>query len=737
MGAIGYPRLLGALLAVLVVAFPVFQPAGRSGAITMETTPGQDERKPNRLIHEKSPYLLQHAYNPVDWFPWGEAAFDKARKEDKPIFLSVGYSTCHWCHVMERESFEDADVARLMNDAFVAIKVDREERPDIDHVYMTVCQMMTGGGGWPLNIIMSPDRRPFFAGTYFPKESRYGRIGMVDLAVRIKELWTTKREEVIQSAGKVMAALRQIPDDAPGDPPGKEVLTTAYQQLAERFDRQWGGFSQAPKFPTPHNMLFLLRYWKRAGEGAALDMVEKTLQAMRMGGIYDHVGFGFHRYSTDDEWLVPHFEKMLYDQALLIMAYTEAHQATGRAEYRKTAQETITYVLRDMTAPEGGFYSAEDADSEGVEGKFSVWKLQEIQTVLDSAEAGLIAEIFSIRAAGNFREEATGVITGNNIPHVRRPLSEYAARFNLSEEDLADLIERARVRLFAAREKRIHPHKDDKILTDWNGLMISALARAAQVFDRPDYADAATRAADFILTTMRAPNGSLLHRYRGREAALAGNADDYAFFIGALLDLYEATFEVRYLKSALALNRIFLERFWDPQAGGFYFTADDAEELILRKKEVYDGATPSGNSVAALNLLRLGRLTGQADFEQKADLVGRAFAGNVKQFPSAFTQLLMAVEFGLGPSHEVVIAGRPGHEDTLRMLRELRRPFIPNKVVVFKAIDQAQAEITDIAPYTAHHPSLDGTATAYVCKNFQCRLPTTDPKEMLEFLGAR
>ena len=453
-----------------------------------------------------------------------------------------------------------------MNEAFVSIKVDREERPDLDHVYMTVCQMMTGAGGWPLNVILTPDRKPFFAGTYFPKESRFGRLGMMDLAPRIQELWRTQREQVLQSASKIMLALRQVPDSSPGQVPGKDVLDSAYQQLAERFDPVQGGFSQAPKFPTPHNMLFLLRYWKRTGETKALEMVEKTLQAMRLGGIYDHVGFGFHRYSTDAEWLVPHFEKMLYDQAMLAMTYTEAYQATGKSEYAKTAQEIFAYVLRDMTAPNGGFYSAEDADSEGVEGKFYVWNLEEIDRVLDPGEADLVKRVFNAKPSGNFEEEATGRLTGSNILHQKSSLSEVASELKLSREVLEERLEEARKKLFDAREKRIHPHKDDKILTDWNGLMIAALSKGAQAFDQPKYADAARKAADFILKTMRDPAGRLLHRFRDGEAALHAHVDDYSFLIWGLLELYEAGFDVHYLQSALTLNDDFMAHFWD--AGG-------------------------------------------------------------------------------------------------------------------------------------------------------------------------
>jgi uncharacterized protein len=732
---------------IMVVHLPAVAASPEPGDMKMEIVSehhevpskagSQNENKTNRLIREKSPYLLQHAYNPVDWYAWGDEAFEKARKEDKPIFLSIGYSTCHWCHVMEHESFEDAEVARLMNEAFVSIKVDREERPDLDHVYMTVCQMMTGAGGWPLNVILTPDRKPFFAGTYFPKESRFGRLGMMDLAPRIRELWRTQREEVLQSVSKIMLALRQVPDSSPGHLPGEDVLDSAYQQLAERFDPVKGGFSQAPKFPTPHNMLFLLRYWKRTGEIKALEMVEKTLQAMRLGGICDHVGFGFHRYSTDAEWLVPHFEKMLYDQAMLAMTYTEAYQATGKPEYAKTAQEIFAYVLRDMTAPNGGFYSAEDADSEGVEGKFYVWNFEEIDRVLASAEADLVKRVFNAKPSGNFEEEATGRLTGSNILHQKSSLSEVASEFKLSGEVLEERMEDARKKLFDAREKRIHPHKDDKILTDWNGLMIAALSKGAQAFDQPKYADAARKAADFIIKTMRDPAGRLLHRFRDDEAALHAHVDDYSFLIWGLLELYEAGFDVRHLQTALTLNDEFMAHFWDVGGGGLYFTADDAEELLLRKKEIYDGATPSGNSVAALNLLRLARMTANAELEHKAELLARAFSGNIKQFPSAYTQMLVALEFALGPSYEVVIAGRSGTDDTHDMLRKLRQVFVPGKVVLLRPMDEDSPAISGLAGYTANQVSVDGKATAYVCANYQCKLPTTESDEMLELLGAK
>lgn len=695
------------------------------------------DEKANRLIHEKSPYLLQHAYNPVDWFPWSEEAFESARKRDKPIFLSIGYSTCHWCHVMEHESFEDAHTAELMNETFVSIKVDREERPDVDHVYMTVCQMMTGGGGWPLNIVMTPEKKPFFAGTYFPRESRHGRIGMVDLTRRIKELWANNRHEIFQSANKVTAALRQIPDESPGDSIGKEVLDVAFQQLVKRYDQKTGGFSQAPKFPTPHNILFLLRYWNKTHEPKALEMVEKTLQSMRLGGIYDHLGYGFHRYSTDNEWLVPHFEKMLYDQALLALAYTEAFQVTANPDYRDTAQEMFTYVMRDMTSPEGGFYSAEDADSDGVEGKFYVWTMDEIREELDAEEADIVSSVFNLEAGGNFKEEASSHRIGTNILHKKKPLSEIAGDLQMSEKNLNDVLDLASTRLFTVREKRVHPQKDDKILTDWNGLMIAALARGSQAFDRAEYAHAARKAADFILTTMRGSDGRLLHRFRDGQAALPAHVDDYAFLISGLIDLYETIFNTHYLKSAVDLNQEFLERFWDDKTGGFYFIADDGEELLVRKKEIYDGATPSGNSVAALNLLRLSRITANPELEVMADRLVRAFSGNVRQFPSAYTQLLSAVDFALGPSHEVVISAFAGAEDTSVMLRALRKPFVPNKVVVFRPSGETDPDICHIASYTRDQQAVDGRATAYICVNYNCSLPTTSPNEMLASLGVR
>ncbi|MEE8400824.1 MAG: thioredoxin domain-containing protein, partial [Candidatus Hydrothermarchaeaceae archaeon] len=653
-----------------------------------------------------------------------------------PIFLSIGYSTCHWCHVMEHESFEDAEVAKLMNEVFVSIKVDREERPDIDNVYMAVCQMMTGGGGWPLTIIMTPDKKPFHAATYIPKESRFGRVGMLELIPRIKEIWTTGRDELLNSADQITSALAQGPEDLTREDMDESTLNLAYAQLAERFDEGHGGFGSSPKFPTPHNLLFLLRYQKRTGNEKALKMVEKTLQQMRRGGIYDHAGFGFHRYSIDSGWLLPHFEKMLYDQAMLAMAYTETYQATGNKEYSKTGREILDYVLRDMTARKGGFYSAEDSESEGLEGEFYLWTLEEIQKVLSKEKADLIISAFNVRKGGNFSDEATGKKTGQNILHLSKSLEELASEHGTTAQDLETHLKAALSNLFTCRKKRVRPHKDDKIMTDWNGLMIAALAKGGRVFNEHRYTDAARRAASFILNNLQASDGRLLHSLRDGQVNSTSYVDDYAFFIWGLLELYENTFEVRYLQNALDLSQDMLKYFWDKNNGGLYFTPKGAESLIVRKKEIYDGAVPSGNSVAMLNLLRLGRIIPDSDFEENASKIGRAFSGAVKQSPAAYTQLMAAVDFSIGPSYEVVIVGNSQSKDTKEMLKAIHNRFIPNKVVILRPTEQEHPDIDNLAKFTKYQTSLDGRATAYVCLNYNCKLPTTEISKMLELLNA-
>jgi uncharacterized protein YyaL (SSP411 family) len=685
----------------------------------------------NRLALEKSPYLLQHQDNPVDWYPWGDEAFAKAKAEGKPIFLSIGYSTCHWCHVMEHESFEDPEVAALMNDAFVNIKVDREERPDVDNVYMTVCQMATGSGGWPLTIIMTPDKKPFFAATYLPKTGRYGRPGMMELIPQIKQAWTQDRAEIENHSERITAQLSKIEEGRAGtEDLGAEVLKLAHSQISGRFDDVHGGFGNAPKFPTPHNMMFLLRHWKRTGEARALEMVEKTLQEMSRGGIYDHVGFGFARYSTDARWFAPHFEKMLYDQALLVMTFAEVYQATGKPEYRRIADEVITYVLRDMTHGDGGFFSAEDADSEGIEGKFYLWAEAELKDLLAQDDAELFIDLYGVDTAGNFHEE----VEGGNILFLRRPMAVVAEERGLTEEALRERVEKMRVVLFEAREKRIHPGKDDKILTDWNGLMIAALAKAARAFDDKKYTAAAEKAMRFVIDTMLQDDGRLLHRYRDGAVGLQASVDDYAFVVWALIELYELTFDVGYLDRAIALNETLVERFWDDEGGGLYFSPDDGEELIVRMKEVYDGAVPSGNSVAMLNLIRLGRLTAEPKYEELANSVGRAFGQDVNRSPGAFTLLLTALDFGVGPSHEIVIVGKRGARDTRAMQRAIDNVYMPNKVVLLKPSNEPSPRISELARYTESQQAIEGKATAYVCINYACELPTTDVEQMLSLI---
>lgn len=706
--------------------------------MTEKTKVGNGKVQYNRLINEKSPYLLQHAANPVDWYPWGEEAFEKARKEDKPIFLSIGYSTCHWCHVMENESFQDSDLAALMNDTFVSIKVDREERPDIDNIYMTVCQMITGSGGWPLTIIMTPDKKPFYVGTYIPRESRFGLIGLSELVPRIKEIWQTRRDEIAKTADQIAEALaRTASSSSPDSDLGEPVLKAAFEQYEHNFDHRFGGFGSAPKFPAPHNFLFLLRYRKRASEDAALKMTEKTLSAMRQGGIYDHLGYGFHRYSTDVQWLVPHFEKMLYDQALMAMACIETYQATGKEEFKDTAREVFTYVLRDMTDTSGGFYSAEDADSEGVEGKFYIWSADEIRGALEPDDAQLAIKIFNVNEDGNFDDPVREGKTGRNILHLTKPLPETASELGIPYDELIARLERIRTGLFEARNLRFHPRKDDKILTDWNGLMIAALALGGQVFDEALYVDAARKAIAFIMANMRGPDGRLYHRYREREAAKQGTIDDYAFLIWGLLNLYEATFDIRYLRDALELNGDMLDHFWDKRDGGFFFTADDAEKLPVRQKEVFDAAIPSGNSVAALNLFRLARITGEIDYEARAERTITISADRVRQAPQAFTMLLCALDFELGPSYEIVIVGRPTADDTRQMLKAIRTRFIPNKIVIVKPAGHDSPDVVHFADFIKAQTSIEGKATAYICRNYSCDLPTNDIGKLVELLDSK
>jgi len=596
------------------------------------------ERKPNRLIHEKSPYLLQHAYNPVDWFSWGEEAFNKAAQEDKPIFLSIGYSTCHWCHVMERESFENTDVAELLKSKFVAIKVDREERADIDHIYMQVCQTLTGSGGWPLTIIMTPERQPFYAATYLPPHNRGGMMGLIELLNRLSGLWENDREKALQAGQEVSNWVKKTSGARRGISLSKEVFTEAFQHYAQIFDSAYGGFGSAPKFPAPHSLVFLLKYYEQNKDAKALAMVEKTLTAMYQGGIYDHIGFGFARYSTDRKWLVPHFEKMLYDNALLAMAYLEAYRITGRELYSQVASDIFTYVMRDMQSPEGGFYSAEDADSEGEEGKFYVWSLNEVMNALDSHGTSY-CEVYDITEQGNFE--------GRNIPNLIKKSQPLDARTEFKED---------RQLLFELREKRIKPLKDDKILTAWNGLMIAALAMGYRIMKDERFLHAAQRAADFILKKLRREDGRLLSRYRDGEALYPAYASDYAYLIWGLMELNEAGADGRYLQMAVELNDDLLNFFWDEQEGGLFFYGEDSEQLLTRPKEVYDGAMPSDNAVATLNFLRLARIAGNSDLEEKARQQFNNYAGTINENPTAYSFWLQAALFHQNTGQRIILS---------------------------------------------------------------------------------
>jgi len=667
----------------------------------------------NHLINKKSPYLLQHAHNPVDWYPWGTEAFDKAKRENKPIFLSIGYSTCHWCHVMAHESFEDEEVAELMNETFVSIKVDREERPDIDGIYMMACQLMTGSGGWPLTIIMTPDKKPFFATTYLPKKGRAGMPGMMELIPAVRKLWEEQKEGLESMGDRVVDAIGASSVSVSGEQLGEDIFRDAYGELSDSFDKIYGGFGTAPKFPMPQNLIFLLRYWRRSRDGKALEMVEKTLQGMRLGGIYDHIGFGFHRYSTDREWHTPHFEKMLYDQAMIAIAYMEAYQVTGKAEYGRTAGEIFEYVLRDMLSPGGGFYSAEDADSEGKEGTFYLWDAEEMLDVLGEDDFEIASKVF------NINDES-------RIVHMRKTLADIAAGHGVSVSEFENKMEKIRQKLFGAREKRVHPAKDDKILTDWNGLMIASLAIGARIFGNKKYAEAAARSADFILDRMRTQDG-LMHRYR-EDASISAYLNDYAFLIWGLIELYESTFDVKFLKEAIEMNNELIEKFWDEKDGGFYFTSDDG--VLLKQKEGSDSAIPSGNAVAMLNMLRLGRITSDAGLEDRAHEMAKTFSNGIRKFPSAYSTFMVSLDFMFGPSYEIVIAGKSSSVETEKMVRAINSIFIPNRTLIFRPTEEEKPDIISIAEFTSEMGEVDGKPALYVCHDYACRKPITSIEEI-------
>jgi len=674
----------------------------------------------NRLANETSPYLLQHKNNPVDWYPWGEEALRRARDEDRPILLSVGYSACHWCHVMERESFEDGETARMMNEHFVNIKVDREERPDIDSIYMAAVQALTRHGGWPMTVFLTPDGAPFYGGTYFPPVPSRGMPSFQQLLLSVADAYENRRAEVLQSAESVRDFLKASTAAAmpEAEAAGTELLDRAADAFLSQLDRRFGGFGAAPKFPQAMNLEVLLRHYHRTGDRSALDAVELTLRSMANGGIYDQLGGGFARYSTDAYWLVPHFEKMLYDNALLSRLYLETYQATRDVFYLRIAEETLDYVLRDMTGEEGGFYSAEDADSEGVEGKFYVWTSEELETVLGTDDASLAARYWDVTERGNFE--------GRNILHVPLPPEAVAGEFGLSPGELRERIVEIRGKLFADREKRIRPGRDEKILAAWNGLMLRSFALAARVTGREDYREAAVKNATFIVEKLK-EDGRIHRSYKDGRARFNGYLEDYAMISDGLVAVYEATFETRWLVEADALMDAVSELFWDEEKRAFYDTPADHEELVTRPRDVYDNAAPSGTSVATEVLLKLSLFLDRADYRQRAEDILGELAGGMEKIPAAFGRLLCALDFSAADPHEVAMIGDPEAPDTGALLEVVYARYLPNRVVAGRAPDDDEAG--GLIPLLAQRTAREGQATAYVCVQYACQAPTTDPQE--------
>ena len=672
---------------------------------------------PNRLINETSPYLLQHAHNPVDWYPWGDEALARAKALDKPILLSVGYSACHWCHVMERESFENAEIAAMMNERFVSVKVDREERPDIDSIYMTAVQMIAGHGGWPMTVFLTPDGKPFYGGTYFPPEDRGGMPSFPRVLTAMSEVYRNNRGDVMQSVEQILERMNQASNltaDGAVEPLTADVLRQAVARIADDFDERHGGIGMQPKFPQPMTYEFLLRYYLRTEDADALEMAELTLQRMALGGIYDQIGGGFHRYSTDTFWLVPHFEKMLYDNALLARLYLHAYQITDNPLYRRIVEETLAYVLREMTSPEGGFYSAQDADSEGVEGKFFVWLPHEIGAALSDADAEPICRYYGVTAHGNFE--------GRNILRVAMSAANLAREIDMDAAEFDALLQRCKAKLLEVRNQRIAPNLDDKILTAWNGLMMRAFADAAAVLGRSDYAAAAERNARFVCDAL-IRDGRLLRTYKDGNAKLNGYLEDYAFLIDGLLALHEVTLNAEWLERAIALGNDMARLFWDEATGQFFDTGDDHEALVVRPKDIMDNAIPCGGSMAAEALLRLAVITGDAELQRRAATALRSVRNLMARFPTAAGHWLGALDFYLSKPKEIVIVGTPGNAAADALLRAANRHYMPNRVMLGMA-DAADA--IDGVPLLANRGKIDGLPTAYVCENYVCRLPVND-----------
>ncbi|CAN5203914.1 thioredoxin domain-containing protein [soil metagenome] len=682
----------------------------------------------NRLAWETSPYLLQHAHNPVDWYPWGEEALARARAEDKPIFLSVGYSACHWCHVMERESFEDEDTAALMNEHFVNVKVDREERPDIDSLYMQAVQALTRSGGWPMSVFLTPDGAPFYGGTYFPPRQYGGMPAFTQLLSSIANAYENRRDEVEASAGQVRDFLRSAADAAmpEADESGARLFENAARSLLAEADAKLGGFGGAPKFPQPMNIEVLLRYHRRTGDERALNAVETTLKAMARGGIYDQVGGGFSRYSVDEHWLVPHFEKMLYDNALLARLYLEAYQATGKDLYRRTATETLDYLLRDMRSPEGGIYSAEDADSEGEEGKFYVWDPGELEAALDAEDARTAAAYWGVTERGNFE--------GKNILNLPREPEAVAVELGMSPDELEDRISGIRRTLLAEREKRVRPARDEKVLAAWNGLALRAFALASRVTGDERYREAAVELARFLLEKMM-PEGRLRRSYKDGEARIDAYLEDYAALADGLTALYEATFETEWLVSARDLADAMISLFWDAERGAFYDTPADHEELVARPRDLYDTAAPSGNSLATESLLRLALLLDRDDYRQVSERVLADLAGGMEKLPAGFGRLLCALDLSVSRTVEVALVGDAASHETRALADAVYERYLPNSVLAGR--DPENEAAAALVPLLAERETRDGKSTAYVCEGYACQSPTTDPAELARQLDER
>jgi uncharacterized protein YyaL (SSP411 family) len=701
----------------------------------------------NRLVHEKSPYLLQHAHNPVDWHAWGPEAFEKARAENKPIFLSIGYSTCHWCHVMEHESFESEAIAEILNQHYVPIKVDREERPDVDRIYMTFVQATTGSGGWPMSVWLTPELQPFFGGTYFPPQNRFGHPGFASILTQIADAWQNDREQILTSARDVVKQLAQHVSVEPAHAGGPAIDTAAldsgFQIFRRTFDSHMGGFGSAPKFPRPSVYQFLLRYHLRAKSQEALNMVLLTLREMTKGGMNDQLGGGFHRYSVDERWFVPHFEKMLYDQAQLAISNLEAFQITGDSQYSDTARRIFDYVLRDMTDAAGGFYSAEDADSvidpeePGIkgEGAFYIWTDEEIRKLVPTPAASWFCYRYGVAESGNVASDPHGEFTGKNILYQAATLEETAEQFGKTVDEVREAIDEASRILMRARSERVRPHLDDKVLTSWNGLMISAFAIGGAVLNEPRYAEGARRAAEFLMTQMWDPQTRILkRRYRQGDAAIPGFLDDYALFAQALLDLYEAQFDLRHLELAIRLTERMQELFEDTAAGAFFSSGAGDENLVLRVKEDYDGAEPSGNSVALMNLLRLAQITGRTAFWDSAQRSLAAFGSRLTHAPVALPQMLAACEFLLGQPRQIIVVGEKNAPDTQALLRTLHSHFSPHRVALLVDSPETRRLLAAGIPAIASMDKLEGKAAVYVCRNSTCQLPVSGTKQFAELL---